>query len=377
MIPPKIVVAPDSFKGSLSAEKAAEAMATGILQACPSATVLKIPLADGGEGTLEVLRSRFAPQATRVAGAQEGLVPANWGWDSTTDTALIEVAQAVGLNLTPEKDRDPWLGSSVGVGELIMATLDAGARTIYLALGGTGTNDAGAGMLSALGARFLDRDGKSLLPNPSGLRSVAAVDSSGLDPRLASVRVHLLLDVRNPLTGPHGATCVYGPQKGVVDTAALDRVLKTVAAAAERDSQATSLIPGSGAAGGLGWAAMHFLNAQAHPGASTIVRMVGLRESLQGADLLLTGEGRVDSQTAEGKTVTAALELARQTGIPAAVFAGSVAASTAQLQDLGAAWTIDLTSGVAPTEDELRSAFPRLQQAVRGFCEVWKLRQQE
>ncbi len=367
---PRVVVAPDSFKGSLTAQEASAAMAAGVREVWQGAIVDLCPLADGGEGTLSALESQFQLRELEVTSPLTGTTTAMWGWDPESRTALIEAAQAIGLGLTPAAQRDVWRSQSRGVGQLMRAALDAGAARIYLAVGGSGTNDAGAGMLAELGVRFLDKNGNRLEPVPAELGEVDRVDASELNSNLAFTEVILLADVDNPLTGPTGATYVYGPQKGAQDLAALDAVLSRLSNAAQKDGTVTSTKPGAGAAGGLGWAAMHFLNADSRSGAETVARLAGLPEALARADLLLTGEGAADSQTLRGKTVTAALREACHARVPGVVIAGQVRAGAERLFELGALATLPLSYSYGSTEEDMREAAARLRSTTADICRL-------
>ncbi|WP_057689199.1 glycerate kinase, partial [Bordetella pertussis] len=267
----KIVIAPDSFKESLSAPDAAAAIARGVRQACPGAHTLCIPMADGGEGTVQAVLAATGGQwrETTVRGALGEPVRARWGWLPDDATAVIEMAAAAGLELAPPAQRDPLRACSHGVGELIRAALDAGARRLIVGLGGSATNDGGAGMLTALGVRWLDADGRALAPGGAALADVRQVDASGLDARLRGVVVEIASDVDNPLCGPHGASHTFGPQKGATPEqvrqldAALAHMAEIVTRAGHPDQRAA---PGADAAGGLGYAALAFLSARLRPG---------------------------------------------------------------------------------------------------------------
>ncbi|WP_262357859.1 glycerate kinase, partial [Bordetella pertussis] len=274
----KIVIAPDSFKESLSAPDAAAAIARGVRQACPGAHTLCIPMADGGEGTVQAVLAATGGQwrETTVRGALGEPVRARWGWLPDDATAVIEMAAAAGLELAPPAQRDPLRACSHGVGELIRAALDAGARRLIVGLGGSATNDGGAGMLTALGVRWLDADGRALAPGGAALADVRQVDASGLDARLRGVVVEIASDVDNPLCGPHGASHTFGPQKGATPEqvrqldAALAHMAEIVTRAGHPDQRAA---PGADAAGGLGYAALAFLSARLRPGVEIVAEL--------------------------------------------------------------------------------------------------------
>jgi glycerate kinase len=276
----KIVIAPDSFKESVSAPDAAAAIARGVKAAFPGAHTVCIPMADGGEGTVEAVLAATGGKARQLA-VNDALgykVDATWGL-LEDGTAVIEMAAAAGLELIPPARRDPMRASSHGVGELMLAAVNAGATRIILGLGGSATNDAGAGMLTALGVRLLDAEGRSLPPGGGALGKLASIDTRGLDPRLADLRIDVASDVDNPLCGPQGASHVFGPQKGATpeQVRELDRMLANFADVCARHLAADHRHePGAGAAGGLGFAAKAFLNARFRPGVAKIAQRAGV-----------------------------------------------------------------------------------------------------
>lgn len=326
---PIVVIAPDSFKGSLSAQDVAQAIADGVRRALPDAQVRLCPMADGGEGTLDamlaqggerrVVRVRGAAQAQRDAAV--GLLP--------DGSAVVETAEIVGITDALAMQTDVEARSTRGMGEAIRMLLDAGARRFFVALGGSSTNDGGAGLLVGLGARLFDAHGRELEPTPGALATLARVDVSGLDARLAQASFVAMSDVDNPLTGEHGATAVFGPQKGVTPERAgpIDAVLAHFAALTEAAlGRPASDLPGAGAAGGLGFA-LHLLGARFEPGAEVVASQVGLDAALANADWLITGEGRSDTQTLHGKAPFIACRHARAAGVPATLLSGGVDSS--------------------------------------------------
>jgi glycerate kinase len=326
----KIVVAPQEFKGSLSAVQAAQAMAEGLRRALPDATLTLVPMADGGPGTVEAMVAAAENGRRMTAAAHDALgrpLAAAWGIIDA-DTAVIEMAAASGLTLLTEDERDPRIASTYGTGELVRAALDAGCRRIIVGIGGSATNDGGAGMAQALGARLLDDAGQDLPPGGAALARLGRIDASGLDPRLGQCRVLAASDVFNPLCGPQGASLVYGPQKGATPAVAqeLDAALNHYAQVIERDLGARVLdLAGAGAAGGLGAGLTAFLGAELVQGAQLVAETVGLRQKLEGADLALTGEGRLDAQTSFGKAPWEVARLAKDCGLPVIAIAGSLA----------------------------------------------------
>lgn len=345
----KIVIAPDSFKESLSAPDTAAAIARGVKAACPHAEIVCIPMADGGEGTVAAVLGATGGQwrSTPVRGALADRVDAHWGWIDG-NAAVIEMAAAAGLEQVPPEQRDPLRATSYGVGELIRAALDAGAQRIILGLGGSATNDAGAGMLAALGLRILDAGGVQVAPGGAALAHAVRVDTSTLDPRLAGTRIEVASDVDNPLCGPHGASAIFGPQKGASapQVAQLDAALANFAdvcaRALGRDERDTA---GAGAAGGLGFAAHAFLSARFRPGVEVIAELGGLAQAMQGAALAFTGEGRMDEQTLHGKTPAGVARIAKQAGVPVVALAGSLGAGYHVLKDIGITAAFSLAPG--------------------------------
>lgn len=328
----KILIAPDSFKGSLTAQEAARAMAAGVGRALGQADIRLYPLADGGEGTLEAVLSACGGERRNggVTGAEGRPVLAAYGVTRIHGeaAAVMEVAQVVGLPMLGSPALPVEQRTSRGVGELIGLALAEGARHCYIGLGGSSTNDGGAGLLQALGVRFLDPEGNVLGPAPEAwARHLARLDFTGLDARLASCRLTLLSDVQNPLCGARGATAVFGPQKGVAagQVKALDAALARLGALGDAWAERNvSGLPGAGAAGGLGWA-LQLLGAQYRSGAETICDLTGFDQALDGATWVLTGEGRSDAQTLEGKAPAVVAGKARAAGVPVSLLSGAVA----------------------------------------------------
>ena len=325
-----ILVAPDSFKGSLSAQEAAQAMGEGIHDAFPSMRVVLHPLSDGGEGLLAVLvpALRGVILHAEVAGPLPGRrVMARWGYVEESRVAIIEMAEAAGLTLVPDGERNPCTTTTAGVGELMLLALDRGARTLLIGIGGSATNDGGAGMAQTLGVRFLDAGRRALPPGGAALQYLDAIDLHGLDPRIGRVRVVVACDVRNPLTGPDGASAVFGPQKGgsSSDIALLDTALMRYRDVIRRELGIdVQLFPGSGASGGLGAGLLAFCRARLLPGIDLVFEHTGFDAALRGAAAVVTGEGRIDRQTRFGKVLAGVLTRARRSGIPAAAVVGGV-----------------------------------------------------
>ncbi|WP_417034472.1 glycerate kinase [Comamonas kerstersii] len=325
----KIVIAPDSYKESLSALEVATQIELGFKEVFPDAQYVKVPMADGGEGTVQAMveatNGRMVDvQVTDPLGQP---VQAFYALSGDGRMAMIEMAAASGLALVPREQRNPLLTTSYGTGELILAALDAGARHLILGLGGSATNDGGAGMLQALGVQLLDAHGQSITRGGAALAQLARMDASGIDQRLAACTIEVACDVDNPLTGPRGASAIFGPQKGATPDMVqqLDACLHHFAHILQRDLGVdVDQVPGAGAAGGMGAAMLAVLQGQLRPGCEIIAQAVGLHQAVQGADLVITGEGRIDQQTIFGKTPFGVATVARQHGVPVVGIAGSL-----------------------------------------------------
>lgn len=336
----RVVVAPNAFKGCLKAAEAASAMAAGIRRAVPDAEVVCVPVADGGDGLLEVVVDALGGtlRRVRVTGPLFEPVEAPFCFVEKERLAAIEMALASGLALVPPARRDPTATTTYGTGELIAAALDLNVARIAVGIGGSATNDGGIGMAAALGVRFLDGQGRQVRPVGGALARIQRIDMTGLDPRVRGVRFEAVCDVDNPLCGPSGAARVYGPQKGATpeQVRQLDAGLAHLAAVIERDlGLAVRDLPGAGAAGGLGAGLRAFLGAELKRGVDLVLDLVGLDSKLVGADLVLTGEGQIDGQTAFGKAPAGVGAAAKRLGIPCVAIAGSVGEGAAALADVG------------------------------------------
>ena len=325
----KIVIAPDSFKESLDALAVAKAIEAGFKRVFPHAQYDLIPMADGGEGTVQSLVDATQGRIERVSvtGPLGECVRAFFGVSGDGKTAFIEMSAASGLHLVPVAQRNPLTTTSYGTGELIKAALDQGAKHIILGLGGSATNDAGAGMLQALGVRFLDAQGRSVAWGGAALASLVQMDLSQLDARLADIRIQVACDVDNPLCGVRGASAVFGPQKGATPAqvtqldAALAHFSSVVVQQTGRD---IANIAGAGAAGGMGGGLMLLPHAQLQSGVQIVAEAVRLAERLRDADLVITGEGRMDGQSIHGKTPIGVARVAKQFDKPVIALVGSL-----------------------------------------------------
>jgi len=374
----KIVIAPDSFKDSLSAEKVADAIAAGLAEVLPHAHLVKCPMADGGEGTVEAIVAAGNGQLRRnqVQGPLGEPVEAHWGWLPDSHTAIIEMAEASGLQLVAPAQRDACISSTYGTGELIRAALDAGARRIILAIGGSATNDAGAGALQALGLGLFDDQGNSLARGGLALAGVVRIDLTGLDPRLTEVRFEIAADVNNPLCGEHGASAIFGPQKGASaeQVRLLDQALGHFADhCAQVLPKDVRDEPGSGAAGGLGFAAKAFFGAQFRPGVEVVAELVGLAEAVKDADLVITGEGRFDAQTLRGKTPFGVARIAQANGVPVVVLAGTLGEGYQALYEHGINAAFAIASGPMTLQDACDRAGQLLTDRARDIARLLSL----
>src|SRR5256714_971088 len=327
----RVVIAPNAFKGSLSALDAAKAIGEGVRAVASDADLVLVPIADGGDGTVEALVAATGGErrTVRVRGPLGEPVEADYGLIDSGSTAVIEMAKAAGLALLPSHERDPRITSTYGVGELLQHAYGQGARHFIVGIGGSATNDGGAGVGQALGYHLLDEGGHELPPGGLALKRLARIQADGVPARWKEAEVEVACDVTNPLTGPSGASAVYGPQKGATPAmvAELDAALHHFAEVIRRDLGVdVEQLPGAGAAGGLGAGLVAFTGARLRPGAEMVMEALNLDERLQGADLVITGEGRLDSQTARfGKGPAAVARHARHAGIPVVGIGGSVA----------------------------------------------------
>ena len=328
----RIVVAPDSFKGSLTAPEVCAALARGLLRVSPDVQVMARPMADGGEGTLDAVLTAVGDFGRRhqlsVRGAGGSAIDAAYGLLASPEgpTAVLEAAQVVGITDREGMATNVGERTTHGVGELMLALLDQGVRRFMIGLGGSSTNDGGAGMLMALGLSLLDVNGREIAPGPDGLATLARADASALDPRLAACVITLMSDVNNPLIGEHGATAIFGPQKGVTP-AQHRRFDDAIARFAQRAETAIGRhaadAPGAGAAGGLGFA-LQLAGGAFHSGAEVVADLIGLDAELALADWVITGEGRSDAQTMLRKAPFVVVERARAHGVPVSLISGAI-----------------------------------------------------
>lgn len=369
----RIVLAPDSFKESMTATEAVAAMGAGVQQVIPDAEIVGVPMADGGEGTVDAVVDALHGQhiGAEVSGPLGATITARYGYIPLRQLAVIEMAAASGLELIPPDQRDVLRASTFGVGQLITSALDRGAEEILIGIGGSATNDGGTGMLTALGASFLDADGTPLPPGGAALAQLDRIDVSGLDPRLRDIRIHVASDVTAPLLGPTGASAVFGPQKGATpaDVQTLESALTQLATVTVATlGKANPRRPGAGAAGGLGFALVEFLGAESRPGVDEVAATVGLEKAVRGADWVFTGEGSVDAQTVMGKTPFGVAQVATRAGARVVIFAGRVAPDASVLLEHGVERLVAITADGTPIEQALREGAESLTRATADVC---------
>ena len=336
----KIAIAPNAFKGSLTATQAADCIERGIGKALPDCITVKIPMADGGDGTVLAIVDATGGRQVKcsVSDPRGRKIRSAFGLTGDGRTAVIEMALASGLALLKPGERNPLLTSTRGTGELIRAALDLGVKEILIGIGGSATNDGGMGMARALGVRFLDARNRELDDNGGALTELACIDLSALDGRLKGVTVDVACDVNNPLFGPRGAARVYSPQKGATPAMVeqFDKGLRRLASVIKKDlGVEVAKLPGAGAAGGLGAGLVAFLGGRMRPGAELVTRVVGLEGKLAGCDLVITGEGRLDGQTAFGKAPAGVAKVAKRLGIPVIAICGSLSADADNVRTIG------------------------------------------
>ena len=362
----RILVAPNAFKESLSAMDAAAAISRGLLKVLPGAQVTLLPIADGGDGTLEAVveGTRGKILRARVLDPLGKKIPAEYGLTGDGKTAVIEMSRASGLALVPPSQRDPMQSTSYGTGQLIEAALERGVQSIILGIGGSATVDGGIGALQALGIEFLDRRGKPVGWGGDGLKSIARIDTGAVNPLLRQARILVACDVDNPLVGPRGSAAVFGPQKGATPEMVrrLDRYLGELGRLIqETTGRDVSQVAGSGAAGGIAGGFMGLLGAELSPGSDLVFELLDVEEQVAKADLVFTGEGRIDFQTPFGKGPGMLAKIAKSHGVPVIGIAGSVAGDAGGLLDQGFTALFGIVAEPMPVEAAIRQAAPLLE----------------
>lgn len=374
----RIVIAPQSLKGSLTAAEAGKAIAEGVRVVYPACEIEVVPVADGGEGTVQALVDATGGEIVlqNVTGPLGIPVEAFYGVPGDGSTAVIEMAACAGLPLVPVEQRDPRITTTYGVGELITAALDRGCRHFIIGIGGSATNDGGAGMVQALGCSLLDEHETELTRGGSALAKLARISLKDIDARLRECTIEVACDVTNPLCGPTGASAVYGPQKGATPemVVELDAALAHYATIIERDlGRSVKNIPGAGAAGGLGAGLIAFLNATLRPGAEIVLDAVKLEERIRDADLIITAEGQIDEQTAYGKTIGAVARLAKCYNVPVLALAGSLGKGYQNVYGLGVDAVASLTPGPVTLQYAMENAAMLLSDATERLIRTFRI----
>ncbi|MCC6793572.1 MAG: glycerate kinase [Candidatus Hydrogenedentes bacterium] len=373
----RVVIAPDSYKECATAARVSNAIAAGVKRACPNAEIVCVPMADGGEGTVEALVSatKGTLQTTRVTGPMGQPVDAMWGMLGDGHTAVIEMATASGLALVPRDKRDPRVATTRGTGELIRAALDRGVTGMILGIGSSATNDGGAGMAQALGYSLFDENGNELPPGGAALARLAHVDSSKVHPRLAHCEVLVACDVTNPLCGQNGASRVYGPQKGATPEMVeeLDAALRHYATIIEAELKpGVSVIPGSGAAGGMGAGLMAFAGGRLQSGIELVADAAQLDVAISNADLVITGEGRIDGQTVNGKTPVGVARVARRFRVPVVALAGSLGPGYQSVYEHGVHAVFSICDSPMKLDDAIERVEELLTNAGESITHFWQ-----
>ncbi|WP_276639530.1 glycerate kinase [Siccibacter turicensis] len=374
----KIVIAPDSWKESLSALDVARAIEDGFREIFPTAEYVSLPVADGGEGTVEAMVAASGGRIINVTvrGPLGEPVAAFYGLSGDGKRAIIEMAAASGLERVPPASRNPRITTSWGTGELIRHALDYGVEHIIIGIGGSATNDGGAGMLQALGVRLLDRRGVSLPQGGAALAELARIDASGIDPRLAACRLEVACDVTNPLTGPDGASAVFGPQKGATPEMVqeLDRALAHFATLIFRDlNKSVSTLAGGGAAGGMGAALWAFCGGVLRPGCEIVTEALNLDALVADASLVITGEGRIDSQTIHGKVPVGVARVAKRYGLPVIGIAGSLTRDVGVVHHHGIDAVFSVLYRICTLEEAMNGAAANIRLTARNIAATLKV----
>lgn len=376
----KIVIAPDSYKESLSALEVATAIESGFREIFPTAEYVKLPVADGGEGTVEAMVAATCGRIVNVAvkGPLGEAVEGFYGLSGDEQCAFIEMAAASGLELVPAAQRDPLVTTSWGTGELIRHALDSGVKHIIIGIGGSATNDGGAGMVQALGAKLLDKQGQQIGPGGAALETLASIDVRELDKRLADCRIEVACDVTNPLTGKEGASAIFGPQKGATPKmiARLDQALGHYAKLIARDLDVEVLnLAGGGAAGGMGAGLFAFCGAELRRGIEIVTEALSLDAHVADAHLVITGEGRIDSQTINGKVPVGVASVAKRYNVPVIGIAGSLTADVGVVHDHGIDAVFSVIYKICSLDDALANAGENVRMAARNIAAVLKIGQ--
>ena len=371
----KIVIAPDKFKGSLTGFEFCDAVEEGLRTVFPDAEIIKKPLADGGDGTIDVVKQYIKGERISRTASDPLFRPINTSYILSKDTgiAFIEMAEVSGLKLLSSKELNCMHTASLGFGEVIVDAIEKGATELILGIGGSSTNDGGMGMAQALGFSFLDADGKELKPVGSSLVEVNKIDTSNVHPKLGHIRVKVACDVSNPLYGSQGAALIYGAQKGASKSEielldkGLENYAKVLLETFEVDVQH---IKGAGAAGGMGAGTSVFLNAELVSGIDVIKDIADFDASLENADWVITGEGKLDDQTFSGKTIAGVLKSAKQKNIPVAALCGAITISQEEASTFGLAYVAAISEGVSSLEEAMATSYDNLVDAAFNFAKL-------
>nr|WP_298995317.1 glycerate kinase [uncultured Allomuricauda sp.] len=376
----KFVLAPDKYKGSLSGEEFCDAVESGLLKVFPEARVLKKPLADGGDGTLEVVKHYLNAEivSTTVKDPLFREIKSGYLFSKEKGVAFIEMSEASGYKLLSKTELNCMNTTSLGTGELIKDALERGARQIVLGIGGSATNDGGIGMAAALGYQFLDSDRNEIKPIGKNLSTISHIDSANVHPKLEGVDFKVACDVKNPLHGKEGAAFVYGPQKGATpeNVVTLDKGLQNFAKVVHKEyGLDVQGIQGAGAAGGMGAGAVVFLKASLASGIDLIKEMAQFDEAIQGSDWIITGEGQLDKQTLSGKTIAGVLQAAKKYQIPVAAFCGSVSVSIEDLETMGLDYVTSIINQPGTLQEAKDKSFENLVLTSYNFAKTLKAKE--
>ncbi|MEM6719898.1 MAG: glycerate kinase [Bacteroidota bacterium] len=371
----KIILAPDKFKGALTGNEFCDAATEAILRVLPLAEIVRLPLADGGDGTIEILTAHLQGELINITVSDPLFRPieAQYLWLEAKKTAFIEMAEASGMKLLSPEDQNCRKTTTFGTGEMILKAIEKGAKTIILGIGGSATNDCGIGMATALGYNFLDENGQKINPIGENLGRIHQIDTSNIHSKLATTTFQIACDVTNPLYGKQGAAHVYGPQKGASesDVELLDTGLRNIANLIQKQFNIdVQNIEGSGAAGGMGAGTTVFLRGKLTSGIELVKNLLDFDQHIQNADWIITGEGKLDNQTFSGKTITGVIESAQKQNIPVAVFCGATDLSISEQEELGVSYVNAVTKGVTSLEDAMKHSYENLKYAVYNFVKA-------
>ena len=374
----KVIISPDSFKGSVSAIEVAKSIEEAILTVEPTAKTVTMPVADGGEGTIEAIASCVQTEIHEMAvcGPMGEEAMAYYATIDNGETAIVEMAQASGLPMVPVEERNPLVSTTYGTGELMKAALDNGCKKMIIGIGGSATNDGGAGALAALGALFKDADGNDLLLGGGALADLAEIDLTNFDKRLFDIDITVACDVTNPLTGANGASAIYGPQKGATPEMVeeLDSALANFAKVSTKVlGEDYSICPGAGAAGGLGFALLAFCKAKFAAGIDIVLNVCGFEKELEDADLVITGEGRIDGQSVQGKVLYGIGMRAKEKNVPVIAIGGGIKEDSEALLDCGISAMFSIANGPMTLDYAMENGRDLIKRVAKNIIRVFKM----